>query len=391
MWFIGKKVSVYTAYWHKNGLDIYRLSGARVEKLASGDVADLQPIKGWGKKLLIVSHANSLHLRKRYPAIAEKDLEKAVANEIEELFPFSNPSFHCQIFEKERMYTLVDIWAWDAAEAERIKKVFNFSYAVPEELAYASTQPEIVLYGDQEFASIAAYGEGKFLGSTSFAGAATLEGLTLFVKGLGRYATALKTLKVYGPLLSDRAPENLEVLQEAKLEHPLCLDGVDRINLKEFRSQSIQLSTGLDIALRTAVYVVLAYAIGLFLTVRNYDAALDALSQKRAELTKGLAAAPKEIKKDHAQALPELEKKLQSRISPLAVMEVLAGSLPPRSFLSRLVVNERSAEAAISSKDPLDVINALSKAQGIKSVKLRGAPAKDGQSGAYTFLLEIGL
>src|SRR5262245_5240895 len=184
MWFIGKKVRVYAAYWHKNGLDVYRLSGTRVEKLASGAVADLQPIKGWGKKLLIVSNANSLHLRKRYPAIAQKDLEKAVANEIEELFPIPSPSFHCKIFEKERMYTLVDIWAWDTAEVERIKKVFNFFYVVPEELAYACAQPEIVLYGDQEFASIAAYGEGKFLGATSFAGAATPEGLSLFLKGL---------------------------------------------------------------------------------------------------------------------------------------------------------------------------------------------------------------
>jgi len=143
--------------------------------------------------------------------------------------------------------------------------------------------------------------------------------------------------------------------------------------------------------LRTAVYIALAYAIGLFLTLRNYDAALDALSRKRAELTKSLAGAPREIKEDHTRALPVLEKKLQSRTSPLEVMEVLAASLPPSSFLSRLVVTEGSAQAAISSKDPLDVINALSKAQGIKSVRLRGAPAKDGQSGAYTFLLEIGL
>ncbi len=382
---------MYAAYWHKNGLEIYRLSGNRVEKIAAGAATELQPFKGLGKKLLIVSNSNSLHLRKRYPAIAEKDLKKAVGNEIEELFPIPTPSFHCEIFEKEKMYTLVDIWAWDAAEAERIKEVFNFAYVVPEELAYVSGQPEIILYRDSEITAVAAYAEGKFLGSTSFAGSVTLERLSLFIRGLGQYATALKTLKVYGPLLSDLRPETLEVIQEPKTEHPLCLDRINDINLKEFRAHTTQVSAGIDIALRAAVYIALAYAIGLFLTVRNYDSALDALSQKHAELAKELAGAPTEIKKDHSEALPELEKKLQSRVSPLDVMEVLADRLPPRSFLSRLVVNERSAEASISSKDPLDVINAISKARGIKSVKLRGAPTKDGQSDFYNFLLEIGL
>ena len=382
---------MYAAYWHKNGLEIYRLAGRRIEPIASGALADLRPLKALGRKLLIVSSLKSLHVRKRYPAMAEKDVKKAVGNEIEELFPIPDPSFHCRIFEKEKMYTLVDVWAWETAETERIKEIFNFSYIVPEELAYVSTQPEVILRGDHDIASVSAYAEGKFLGSTSFVGAVTLEGLNLFIKSLGRYAAELKILKVYGDSLPDLRPENLEVRQLAKTEHPLCLDGINDIGLKQFHSQTTQLATGISLALRTAVYVALAYAIGLFLTIRNYDSALDGLNQKRVQLTKTLAAGPREKQKDHSQALAELEKKLQSRVSPLEVMEVLADRLPPRSSLVRLAINEGKAETTIACKDPLDVINALSRTRGIRSVKVRGAPTKDRQADSYNLVLELGL
>jgi len=381
---------MYAAYWQKNRLDLYRLTAAGVAKVGGGAVADLKPIKGFGKKLLIVGSANSLHLRKRYPAISDKDIAKAIGNEIAELFPIPIPSFHFKIQEKAKMYTLVDIWAWDGAEAERIKAAFPFTHIVPEELAYAAARPEIILYGTDEVAQVAAYGDGKFLGSSSFVNSLTLDELALFKRSLGRYADEVKTLRIFGAHGSDLAPPDLEVIREwPGGEYPFCLDHISRIDLGEFRLQREYFSSALDVALKVAVGISLAYAFSLYLSMRNYDALLNQLDQKLAALSKQSGASAKiGRQEDYSATLSELEKKLKTGARPLDVMELFAEKLPAGSFLSRLTINEKNVEAYISSKEPLDVLKALGGAKGVKSAKLKRALVRDAKTGAYNFQVE---
>ncbi|HEX9147379.1 MAG TPA: hypothetical protein VGA09_24150, partial [Candidatus Binatia bacterium] len=104
-----------------------------------------------------------------------------------------------------------------------------------------------------------------------------------------------------------------------------------------------------------------------------------------------VAAAKIEKGDNYSAAVLELEGKLNSGIRPLDAMELLAENLPAKSFLSRLTVNEKNLEASISSKEPLEVIKALSQTKGIKSVKLKGTLIKDGRDGSYNFVLEVGL
>jgi hypothetical protein len=381
---------MYAAYWEKNCLDIYRLTAAGVAKVGGGAVADLKPIKGFGKKLLIVGSANSLHLRKRYPAISDKDIAKAVGNEIAELFPIPNPSFHIKIQAREKMYSLVDIWAWDSAEAERIKAVFAFTHVLPEDLVYAAQRPEIILYGTHEVAQVAAYGDGKFLGSSSFVNSLTLDDLALFKKSLGRQATEVKTLRIFGAHGLDLNPPDLEVIREQPGDaFPFCLDHISRIDLGEFRLQRAYISPALDVSLKVAIGISLAYAFSLYLSMRNYDALLSQLDQKLAALSKqSVASAKMTQQENYSGTLLELEKKLKSGVRPLDVMELFAEKLPAGSFLSRLTVNEKNVEAYISSKEPLDVLKALGGAKGVRSAKLKRALVRDAQTGAYNFQVE---
>jgi len=383
---------MYAAYWQKDELEVYRLSAPGVEKIAAGAIGELQPIRSFGKKLLIVGSEKSLHVRKRYPAISEKDLAKAIGHEIGELLPIANPAFHFQIQEREKLFMLVDIWAWDGAEADRIKGAFEFTHVVPEDLAYRSDRPELVLYGTDELQHLAAYAAGKFLGSTSFVNSVPLAGVALFIKSLGRHSTDLKTLRVVGSLGSELNPPDLEVIREPSKSYPFCLDHLSKIKLRDFRVEQERLPTLIDISLKSAAALSLAYALSLFLSIRNYDAALTQLDQKlNAVATQSAAAVKVKPGEDYSATLLELERKLNGGIRPLEAMELLAENLPANSFLLRLTLNDKNLAAYVSSKDPLDVIKALSSVKGINSVKLKGALNKDGRTGAYNFLIEIGL
>lgn len=380
---------MYAAYWQKNRLDIYKISKTGVETLGGGAVEDLKPVKGFGKKLLIVSSANSLHVRKRFPAISDKDLAKAVANEIAELFPIANPSFHFKIQEKEKMYTLVDIWAWDSAAAARVKAAFGFTHVLPEELVYAAKQPELILHGTDEAAQLAAYGDGKFLGSSSFARSLTRDDLALFQKSLGRYANEIKTLRIFGARWPELDAPDLEVLREPPRQYPFCLDHIGQLDLAGFKLKRAYVSPAIDAALKVALVFALAYAIALFLSIRNYDSYLGDLNQKLAALSKQSAAATKvAAQQDYSGVAAELEKKLKVGVRPLDAMELYAEKLPPGSFVTRLTISEKNVEAVVTSKQPLDVLKALGDAKGVKSVKLKSALMKDAKTANFNFSVE---
>jgi hypothetical protein len=66
-------------------------------------------------------------------------------------------------------------------------------------------------------------------------------------------------------------------------------------------------------------------------------------------------------------------------------MDILAKSLPVGTFINRMVLNQNNLEVSVSSREPLSVIKALGGAEGIKTVRLKGAPGKDAATGSYNF------
>lgn len=391
---------MHAAYWHKDGIDIYNLSHAEARKIASGQIEELKPVKAFGKKILIAGRENLIHVRKRYPIINEKDIEKAISMEADEIFPMPRPSFCFRVFERTKMYTLVDIWAWDSSSAGRISSVFNFTHIMPEDLAFAFDKSEIVAYGFKDAVYITAHGGGKFLGASSFAGSVDDKDVEFFIRSLGGSASGLKALRLYGRRVFDlklSGPQlkqlgaGIEIIKEKEKAYPICLDNIGGLELKPFRLRQAEIySLNAETVLKAAVYIILGYAISLFFSIRNYDGSIKMLDNKIFELSKKQSASmDAKNKEGYAQVLSLLKERLGLRASPLDVMEVFAASLPEKTFLIRLVINEKNVHAYITSNEPLNVINALSIEKRIKSVKVKGAPFKDRNTGSYNFTLEV--
>ena len=67
------------AYAGKDSLQIFKISKEVIQKIGSGSVDKVKPIRSLGKKVLIVGRDVYLHLRKRYPPVAAGDLQKIIA------------------------------------------------------------------------------------------------------------------------------------------------------------------------------------------------------------------------------------------------------------------------------------------------------------------------
>lgn len=381
---------MHAAYWHKKGIDIYRLKGNTVEKVASGAVEGMKPVNPFGKRVLIVGRDMLVHVRKRYPAISEKDIEKAIGMEMDELFPIPNPSFCFRVFEKTKMYLLVDIWAWDGYEAEKIKRIFGFTHVIPEDLALVTDGAEIVAYGFREMLHLTAFSHGRFLGSSSFAGSAGGDDLELFMRSLGSHKENLIRLRLCGNSVSGLRIPGMESIREEK-DYPPCLDNIRNLNLRESRVRESRTPPfGIETLLRMAVYLMIGYALSLFLSLSSYEDSLKVIHKKLEGLPKKTGiSAPVAADADYSAVSSELKERLGKTVSPLNVMEAFASALPENSIVTRMVVNEKKVEASMTSKEPLDVIKALSLAKGVKDVRLRGAPMKDMQTGNYNFALEV--
>lgn len=383
------------AYWHKNGIEIYRLSGDEVEKVASGTVEELKPINTFGKNPLIVGRDIALHARKRYPSISDKDLGKAIHTELDDLFPLANASFCFRIFEKTEMYSLVDIWAWDSSAAERIRSLFNFSHIIPEDLALVNENSEVLLQGFEDMVYVTAYSGGRFLGSSSYAGAVNAGELGLFIKSLGSSSPEINTLRIYGQESVAIELQGLELIKDNGKAWPVCLDNINRLDLSVFKVRKAwqQHTIGLETALRVSGYLMLGYALALALSVTNYGSAMKALDREIKALSEKTAASVKAKEgEDYSEALSEMKEKINLTLSPLEVMNLFAANLPEKSFLTRLSINERKVIINVSSQEPLNVIGALSRLKEIRSLKLRGSLAKDLRTGNYNpFTVEVEL
>lgn len=377
------------AYWHNDGLEIYRIADKKPVKYASGALDKLEPIKGGlGKKILIVSRELLLHTRKRYPPATEEKLFKAVALEVGDMFPLSAPAFHCRVFQSFNTYTVVDIWAWESEQYNRLKEIFPFNHVVPEDLAFASADHEVKVFQHGETTSMLAYADGTFLAGASYpASGFNREDVKRFLHSLDQSGAEIKKIKIYGSLpltLNDM----MEVSRVDGRDYPPCLDEIENLALSRFKIKGdyYRLWEKKDIIFRIAVYLILGYALMLYLTLRNYDRTADEIRQKVAVMDREAARLSTGQKvEDYSAVIREVNVKLNATQSPLKVMNMLARRVPEGSSINKMVLNENNLEVTISSKDPISVIKALGDAKEIKKVSLKGAPVKDRATSTYNF------
>ena len=391
-------MSLLVAYWHKEGLEIYRYGNNKPVRQASGPLDQLKPIHGsFQKKVLVVGRELLLHQRKRYPPAPKEKLVKALGLEIRGLFPLSDPAYHCQISESSPTHTTLEIWAWDRGSYSQLKKVFPFDYVIPEDLCYAAEIPEVeglpIPGPDPRFGPCGPEVSGRGLLSRpkKMAGEIPLE---RFLQAIGRHRGEIKRITFYGAgPFPFKSPEGAEVSRAAERDYPLCLDFLPRIDLKEYKEKR-EFHFGLrwDLLCRVAIYLILGYGLVLYAVAEKYDQAIEESRKK----TKGIeeritVKGPQGKMGDYSEVVGEINERLKARPSPLRVMNTIAGKLPAESTVNRMVLNENNVELVIASKDPIAVVKALGSGEGIKNVRLKGAPAKVSSTEVYNFTLLVEL
>ena len=390
-------MSLLVAYWHKEGLEIYRYGNNKPVRQASGPLDQLKPIHGsFQKKVLVVGREILLHQRKRYPPAPKEKLVKALGLEIRGLFPLSDPAYHCQISESSPTHTTLEIWAWDRGSYSQLKKVFPFDYVIPEDLCYAAEVPEVKVFRFRGLTHVLAHAGRRFLDGASYpaeenAGEIPME---RFLQAIGRHRGEIKRITFYGTgPFPFKSPEDAEVSRAAERDYPLCLDFLPRIDLKEYKEKR-EFHFGLrkDLLCRVAIYLILGYGLVLYSVAQKYDQAIGESRKKTKGIEERISVkGPQGKMGDYSEVVGEINERLKVRPSPLRVMNTIAGKLPAESTVNRMVLNENNVELVMVSKDPIAVVKALGSGEGIKNVRLKGAPAKASSAEAYNFTLLVEL
>jgi hypothetical protein len=392
-----------TAYWHKDGMDIYRYVDGKPVLYATGRLDQLQPIKAHlHQMILIVGRELLMHIRKRYPLAPIAKLTKAVALEIKDLLPLSNPAFYCSIAQNYSTYADVDIWGWEADLYEQVHAIFPYQYVVPEDLAFSAADAQVRIFPYRDRITMLAHADGRFLDGVSYPVAGFDEQeLSRFLFKLSQSGEEMKRIMIFG--LSSFQPSGVSPLEIMRIpDRPIlpCIYEISALDLQAFKVKSdlISFLPGVDpkLILRIGLYLLLGYALMLSVTWLSYQQATDVLKNRIKEINQKIAVADQgqvqvQGQEDYSLVIQEFNEKLKTGRLPIKVLNLLARLLPEETFINRIVWNEDKVELSVASKEPMSVVKALSSDTGVKKVSIKGAPFKDVVKGLYTFTMTMEL
>ena len=380
------------SYLRKKDMEIYRLSGQEVKKVASGSLDSIKPFTGRGKKVMVVGRDVFLHTRRRYPPTTSENIAKAIKMDIKEIFPLKDPAFSFKIFEKTPAYSFVDIWAWDCSNYKEIRSTFRFTHVLPEDAVFTSEEPEITVFEGKNLQHLIAHCRDGFLGGLSLRHL-TNRGFETYLRSLGRYADGIKRVRYYTNGTRLDFTETLPIVHEEYKDIPPCLKYIKKTNLRHFRfTHEIPFNLNFELTVRFLIYCMIAYSFSLFISGRNYEGAINETIVKLNTLTDGLPEVEQlSDNGNYSEGINKLKEKRESITVPLAIMDMLAQSMPEGDYIKRIVLNDKIFELFLSSKAPIDAIRSLSLERCVKSVKLMGSPSKERNSDTYNFRLKLEL
>ncbi|MCI4453954.1 MAG: PilN domain-containing protein [Thermodesulfobacterium sp.] len=374
-------------YLTKDEAKFYQIKGDKISEISP---ASFKLTKYLQKRVLVISRELLFYTRRSYPPIPLKKLKDALKVEVQDFFPLPKVSYTFKIFEATEKFTLVDIWAWSKDEEARVEKTFPFQYVIPEDLLLVDEDTALKIYKQRNIYHLIAYVKGRFLGSLSVA-ELTQKDVELFLTGLMPYSQDIKKIIIYGDILKDFSPDKT-ILRYLEKPYPLSLEGLSKINLKEFKVRRA-LPIKIDPLLRLPVYLFLGYGVYLYATLQNYEKAIKDLKKEISKLDRELAyfenrTAPA---KDYSALISALNNKTSQAVSGLTVLNELAKTLPIGCTVNRIVLNEKKLELALTFEDPVEVIELLERSNMVKSVKLEGPPIKKTGTKLYDFRLTVEL
>jgi len=385
-------MAMWVAYCHKEGLDVFQYKRGQWVKKASGDPARLKPIRGlFGKKILVIGRELLFNARKKFPPAPMKKLIKAVGLEIGEIFPISNPLFHCRLNGSSAACTILDIWAWEKELSDGLRKVFNFNYILPEDLIYSQETFEVKVIPYREMTHLIAHAGPKFLGSLSYPELnLNAQQIERFLSSMGRERSEIKRIVIHGALpFQLKGTDIPELVRAPERDYPPCLEDLGRLNLREFKVKRKNiLPSRRDVLYRIPIYLLLGYGLVLYGTGHYVGQRADEIRQKIIAMDSkiDLKNSGKDVQ-NYSDIVEEVNGRISLRHSPLQTMDKIARHLPPGSFITRMMLSENNLEVSVSSKEPLSVIKSFGAVEGIKTARLKGAPMKDAVSGSYNFVI----
>ncbi|MFA5284171.1 MAG: hypothetical protein WC347_01110 [Smithellaceae bacterium] len=390
---------VFAAYWHKDGMDIYRFDNGQPILHASGALDQLQPIKArLHKMILVIGREVLLHVRKRYPLAPISKLTKAVALEIKDLLPLSNPAFYCSIAKNYSAYADVDIWGWEADLYEKIHAIFPYQYVVPEDLAFSAADAQVRIFSNRDRITMLAHAGGRFLDGASCPVADfDAKELTHFLFKLNQSGEEMKRISIFGlPSFQPAGVAPLIVMRIPDRPITSCIYELIELDVRPFKVKTdlIGFLPGVDLKLllRLGLYLVLGYTLMLSATWLSYQRSNDILKSRIKEINQKMAMVDQgQEQEDYSSVIQQINEKLKTGYLPIKVLSILARLLPQETFLNRVVWNENKVELSVVSKEPMSVVKALSSDAAVSKVSIKGAPFKNFQTGIYTFTMTMEL
>ncbi|MEZ0344824.1 MAG: PilN domain-containing protein [Caldimicrobium sp.] len=367
------------------------------------------PLYRFQKRVLILGKEWIYYLRRRFPPLSERDLRRALANEIPDLFSLKDPAWVYTVLEKGETYVEVGIFAWEKALSEEIKKEFPFSHLIPEELLFVSKEPALFIIEREEKILLVASEEGRYLNSLLTKPPLSSEDILLLLRTLKDRAEKLKKVVAYG--ITEREvlkvlPENLKPYLTVRED--FLKDWPEFLRLLQLKKFTVKepLTLNLDELLlragRLFLAGVIALQVNLLLSYWEYTRAIKNITWEIKQLeTKTQPLLPKgeespKLDEEKIKALRELEEEFNNQVNatvihPLSLLDELARILPDGSKLERFSLKERKLELFVISKDLFEVLTNLRKNPRFSQIRLASSPMFDSRNKIYRFRLELEL
>ncbi|KJU84667.1 hypothetical protein MBAV_003141 [Candidatus Magnetobacterium bavaricum] len=363
-----------------DGVDIYKVNNTLVQRQDMPPDGSRMRSAAEGifyRNVLVISRQLLHYRREKYPPTSPKNLSGIIANDVAELFPMiSAPDFYYRPWQHSRSFSLVDIWAWPSKLLRGHAQALRCNYVIPEDALFISAEPEVTLYNQAAFDHAVAHDAKGFVGSRTFIHPLRQTDIDLFLHSLGNFRHDVKRIN--------------SCLQQ-KTPYPPSLAGINRVNLRPFKTTSQHSITNMPMLYRLATYAVCGYAAWAYFAIRQIDVSTASMQDKIKKANKQVTFLANLRSKDETGKLAEeLQNKFGQAPNPVECLDVLAGALLDGTYVNQLNITYGGIEAALTSSDPAGVIKALNASSFVQNVQLKGEPQKDAQR-LYKFRLAIGI
>jgi hypothetical protein len=342
-------------------------------------------------KVLIVCQSQWIHIRKKYPSMPLKELTKAVLNE-DYLEFFEKPFVVFKVFQQKKTFTVVDVWITDERKLPDIK---SYRYVVPEFGSFFSQENQITVYRDildKSKIKIVAYGQEGFINGLICKEENLENEFSVFYRSIKSEGREFKRINLYDETLKNYFLSYGITVNTVRSDNPPFLDGKN-LTKKEFKLKHSLKEFNLDYKplFRVAFYVLGFYWIGLYLSVKNYEKAVNEINTKIDQIDQKIKSLDTTKESEDVSVYTQMFEYINSIPSVFNVLNDIGKALPEDSYIIKVKFSEKVLEATFNTKDPTNLLKTVAKVKSVKDVKILYPPSKTPDNNSYNITLSLEL